>query len=401
MAGIDTFMKIIEKFIKIDTPRTSLIFRRYDELLETIYYGVRVDDAEDYDILSSHKHKYSHSCVDDIIAANMTFSCYGMGCDRKFSLSLKNFDGGYANNFLFRRAQAAEKPEIPGLPSSYGARETLMLVYYDETYDIELRQYYSVFDDTDVIAVSTCLENKSPHDAFIRSMASCQLDTDGYGYEIFSYTGTWARERYCSRTLLNIGIFEQGTNRGSSSHAVNPFIMLKRPSRMGGYLAFNLVYSGNHKECVESTAMHSTRIMIGMGDSCLELPLRGGTLFHAPEAVMLYGETRQDISLQMHRFVNRHIIRPQFLKDRPVAVNIWEACRYDFDREKILRFADCAAEIGAELLVIDDGWFGKRNDEKTSLGDWTDNVSKTGGLKTLAEELRKKDCNLASGWNRR
>ena len=129
-------MKIIEKFIKIDTPRTSLIFRRYDELLETIYYGVRVDDAEDYDILSSHKHKYSHSCVDDIIAANMTFSCYGMGCDRKFSLSLKNFDGGYANNFLFRRAQAAEKPEIPGLPSSYGARETLMLVYYAETYDI-------------------------------------------------------------------------------------------------------------------------------------------------------------------------------------------------------------------------------------------------------------------------
>ena len=383
-------MKIIEKFIKIDTPRTSLIFRRYDELLETIYYGVRVDDAEDYDILSSHKHKYSHSCVDDIIAANMTFSCYGMGCDRKFSLSLKNFDGGYANNFLFRRAQAAEKPEIPGLPSSYGARETLMLVYYDETYDIELRQYYSVFGDTDVIAVSTCLENKSPHDAFIRSMASCQLDTDGYGYEIFSYTGTWARERYCSRTLLNVGVFEQGTVRGSSSHAVNPFIMLKRPARMGGYYAFNLVYSGNHKECVESTAMHSTRITIGMGDCCLELPLRAGKAFHSPEAVMLFGENRQNISLQMHRFVNRHIIRPQFLKDRPVAVNIWEACRYDFDRSKIVRFAGRAAEIGAELLVIDDGWFGNRNDEKTSLGDWTDNVSKTGGLKTLAEELRKK-----------
>ena len=101
-------MKITEKFIKIDTPRPSLIFRCSAELLETISYGVRAGDAEDYDILSSHKHKYSHSCVDDIIAANMTFSCYGMGCDRKFSLSLKNFDGGYANNFLFRRAQAAE-----------------------------------------------------------------------------------------------------------------------------------------------------------------------------------------------------------------------------------------------------------------------------------------------------
>lgn len=389
-ANTEIFMQITENFIKIDTPRTSLIFRRYDELLETIFYGAKVADAQNYDILSSHKHKYSHSCIDDIIAANTTFSCYGMGCDRKFSLSLKNFDGGYANNFLFRRAEAAEKPEIPGLPSSYGARETLLLVYYDETYDIELRQYYSVFADTDVIAVSTCLENKSPHDAIIRSLASCQLDTDGYGYEIFSYTGTWARERYCSRTLLNVGVFEQGTVRGSSSHAVNPFIMLKRPARMGGYYAFNLVYSGNHKECVESTAMHSTRITIGMGDCCLELPLRAGKAFHSPEAVMLFGENRQNISLQMHRFVNRHIIRPQFLKDRPVAVNIWEACRFDFDRSKILRFAGRAAEIGAELLVIDDGWFGNRNDEKTSLGDWTDNVSKTGGLKTLAEEIRKK-----------
>ena len=383
-------MQITEQFIKLDTPSTSLIFRRYSELLEIVYYGAKIGDAADYDILSSHKRKYAHSCADDVITANMTFSCYGMGCDRIFSLSLKNHDGGYANKFLFRGAQAAEKPTLCGLPSSYGARETLMLVYYDEDYDLELKQYYSVFEDTDVIAVSSAIENRSAHDAVLRSFASCQLDTDGCGYTVFSYTGAWARERYPSVTQLSVGTFEQGTSRGSSSHAVNPFLMLRRPARMGGYLAFNLVYSGDHRERVECTPMHTTRITVGMDDRFLEHPLPPGSSFHSPEAVMLFGEHRADISLQMHRFVNGHIVPPCFLRERPVAVNLWEACGYRFDRGKVLEFADRAAEIGAELLVVDDGWFGRRNDEKTSLGDWTDNTEKTGGLRSLAEEVRRR-----------
>ncbi len=124
-------MQITENFIKIDTPRTSLIFRRYDELLETIFYGAKVADAQNYDILSSHKHKYSHSCIDDIIAANTTFSCYGMGCDRKFSLSLKNFDGGDSKNFFFRREEGGRKTEISGLSASYGAPGTIFFVFYE------------------------------------------------------------------------------------------------------------------------------------------------------------------------------------------------------------------------------------------------------------------------------
>lgn len=381
-------MQITERFIKLDTPRTSLIFRRYDELLETVYYGQRVPDAEDFDILSSHKHKYAHSCIDDIVAANMTFSCYGMGNDRKFSLSVKNHDGGYANNFLFVRAERVEKPDIDGLPSSDGAAETLVLVYEDRVYGLELRQYYSVFDDTDAVAVSARLINRSEHAVVLRSLASCQLDVDGSGYEIFSYCGTWARERYRSRTVLHTGVFEQGTCRGSSSHAVNPFLLLRRPARMGGYLAFNLVYSGNHRECVESTAMHTTRILIGMGDSCLEIPLGGGERFHTPEAVMLFGKHRRDVAQQMHRFVNGHIVPRRYRGERPVAVNIWEACGFDFDREKVLAFADRAASVGAELLVVDDGWFGRRSDATSSLGDWTDNEQKTGGLRSLAAEVR-------------
>ena len=117
-------MQITEQFIKLDTPSTSLVFRRYSELLEIVYYGAKIGDAADYDILSSHKRKYAHSCADDVITANMTFSCYGMGCDRVFSLSLKNHDGGYANKFLFRGARAAEKPIIgppPSLPGSSDA----------------------------------------------------------------------------------------------------------------------------------------------------------------------------------------------------------------------------------------------------------------------------------------
>lgn len=383
-------MFLNENFIKIDTPNTSLIFRRYSELLEIAYYGGRVADMDDYTIVSGHKRKYARSCSDDVITGNTTVCCYGMGCDRHFSVAIKNYDGGIANKFLFERAEKVEKPIIEGLPSSRDGKETLMLVYRDRDYDIELRQYYTVFDDTDVIAVSNCIVNDSNQTFSVQKLDSLQMDLDSNGYDIYTYPGTWARERHQQVTNLKIGKFSIGTVGGSSSHAVNPFFMLKRPERMGGYIAFNLEYSGNHRSTVEGAPTCITRVTVGMGDLGLDIKLSSGEKFHTPEAVMTFGNTQNDVTTSMHNFVNNHVIQKKYLKERPLAVNIWEPLGCDFNYDKVIAFADASAKLGAELLIVDDGWFGKRNAPNCSLGDWVDNKEKTGGLDNLSKAVREK-----------
>lgn len=382
-------ISIGEKYIKLDTPYTSMIFCRYSELLEKVYYGKRISDMPDYDILTSHKRKYGHSSSDDVITANMTFSCYGMGCDREYSVELKNYDGGYANKFLFKSAAVVDKPVIDGMPSSYGGAETLELVYEDRDYNLELRQYFTVFDDTDVIAASTRLVNLSGKAVTVKSLMSCQLDLDESGYEIYSFTGAWARERFQQKNKLDCGVFSNNGKAGITSHAVNPFFMIKSPARVGGFYGFNLVYSGNHKEVINASPMNITRVMIGMNDFAAEKTVAPGGYFHTPEAVFVYGKDKNAVAINMHSFVNGHIIPARHKKDRPVAINIWSSLGFDFNREEVMEYAKKAEKFGMEMLIIDDGWFGNRNDDASSLGDWTECEKKTGGLKSLSEELHK------------
>ena len=383
-----TGMFIDDTYIKLDTPNTSLIFKRYNELLEIVYYGKKVDDFNDYTLYSDHKRKNAHAFVDDVICANTTVSCYGMGCDREFLFKAENFDGGIANKFLFKSAKWGEKPIIDGLPSSREGQKTLILTYADEEYGIELNQFYTVFADTDVIAVSNQAVNKSKNTFVLKKLASLQMDFDGNGYDIYTYTGTWARERHEEVHTLKVGSYAFGTNCGFSSAKSNPFFMVKRPERIGGYVGFNLEYSGNHREIVESGAMQTTRVLVGIGELGFSVALKAGESFHTPEAVMTFGATRQDVMASMHGFVHNHIIPKRYLGDRPLVVNIWESCGMNFDRKTVLNYAEKATQIGAEVLVIDDGWFGKRDDETFSLGDWTDYVEKTGGLGSLADEIR-------------
>ncbi len=383
-------MFINDTYIKLDTPNTSLVFKRYDELLEIVYYGKKIGDFNDYTLFSSHKRKYAHAHVDDVICANTTVSCYGMGCDRAFLFKAENFDGGIANKFLFKGAKWGNKPIIEGLPSSREGFKTLILTYFDDEYGIELNQFYTVFSDTDVIAVSNQVVNKSKASFTLKKLSSLQMDFDGNGYDVYTYTGTWARERQETVHRLTVGAYEFGSNAGFSSAKSNPFFMVKRPDRMGGFVGFNIEYSGNHKETVESGAMQTTRVLVGMGELGFSVKLKENEAFHTPEAVMSYGETRQEVTGSMHAFVHGHVIPKRYLKDRPLVVNIWESCGMNFDRETVLSYAEKAAELGAEVLVVDDGWFGKRDDEKSSLGDWVDYVEKTGGLSSLADGVRQK-----------
>ena len=385
-------IKIGKKYIKLDTPNTSLIFCRYDELLETVYYGKRLSDMPEYDIFTSHKRKYCHSSSDDIVTANTTFSCYGAGSDREFSLCLKNADGGFANKFLFGSAHISEKPGISGLPSSFGASQTLCLIFTDEDYDLELRQYYSVFDDTDVIAVSSELKNNSDKTVRLDRLMSCQLDLDGSGYDIYTYRGAWAREREKIKNHLDVGVFSVGTVCGVSSHSVNPYIALKSP--YSGTYAFNLLYSGNHREVVETSAMRQTRVMLGLNDFGGERTIAPGESFHSPEAAMTFGADDSAAERSFHSFINEHVISARKKGIRPILLNVWGGLSYDFTPEDLRRYADKAAKLGMEGLVVDDGWFGERDSADRALGDWTDNEKKTGGLKKLSDELHGKGLKL-------
>ena len=377
-----------EKYIKIDTPHTSLIFCRYGDLLETIYYGKRLADMSDYEMFSTHKRKYAHSCVDDVITANLTFSCYGMGYDGEFMLGIKNYDGGYANNFLFDCAFLCEQKITENFPCSRGAENTVCLVYKDKDYALELRQYYSVFSDTDTISVRNELVNLSAYPVRIDRFFSGQLDLYGAGYEIYTFRGAWGRERFQVKNRLECGVFSSGTVVGVSSHSANPFFMVRSPRN--DWYSFNLVYSGNHKEIAEASPMGLTRIMWGMNDFGGEKILNVGESFVAPEAVFTYGESRSAAERSMHAFINGHIIPEKHRgKERPILLNVWGGLSYNFTEKDLKDYARAAIDLGMEGVVVDDGWFGARDSEKCALGDWRDNEKKTGGLKNFSRFLHE------------
>ncbi len=358
---------------RLETENTTLILRA--DTAEYLYYGKKTEAAGDVTVLRGRPRRF--------------VSC--LGKDAEYSeqaVSVFNADGGFVSDFLFSKARIlSEKPEIPGLPSSYGEGKTLELKYIDKT-KLTLCLYYTVFEDGDVIAVSSRLFNGSKKDVRIRRLMSLRLDLCGTDYEIITFNGSWARERSKFSRAIGSGIFANESKKGASSHENNPFVMVRNDA---GVYAFNLVYSGNHKELFESDVRFgTTRVFIGMNDYMFDWKLAPGDSFSSPEAVMCFAPDEDTMSLRMHAFVREHIVRGKWKKrERPVLVNNWEGTYFGFNEEKLLAMARSAADLGAELFVLDDGWFGRRDDSSSSLGDWCDYSEKLGGsLASLADKIR-------------
>ena len=362
------------QIIRLDTPNTTLVIGA--DSAEYLYYGKRIRGA-------------GAECFGG--AGRRIFSQYGRNSFNDYaesSVLLFNADGGFSTDFTFSRSRVlTEKPELPSLPSSYGEGKTLELKYVDAPTRIALYLYYTVFDDSDVIAVSAKLVNASRREIRVRRLMSLQLDLAGTDYNAVTFEGAWARERHKTVRPVSGGVFVNDSKAGSSSHMHNPFVMAENA---GGVYAFNLVYSGNHKEIFEADNSGITRVLVGINDFMFDWALAPGEEFVAPEAVMCFAPDEDEMSLRMHAFVSEHIVRGKWKKkERPVLVNNWEGTYFDFNEEKLLAIAAAAKEIGAELFVLDDGWFGKRDSDNCSLGDWYDNAEKTGGgLAQLAEKIR-------------
>ena len=358
------------QYIRLDTAATTLVIRA--DTAEYLYYGQRLGGGDIAAIPSAGK---------------KLFSCPGTNDYTEYSLLFESADGGFAADLQFSKARVlAEKPEIPGLPSSYGDGKTLELKYVDAASRLSLFLYYTAFDNSDVIAVSSRLVNGTRKPVRLRRLMSLQLDLTG-DYSVVTFDGGWAHERQRHERDAGCGIFVNDSKSGYSSHAHNPFIEVKNEY---GVYGFNLVYSGNHKETVERGTDGRTRVLVGINDYMFDWALPVGETFSSPEAVMCWAPDEDALSLRMHAFVGEHIVRGKWKRrERPVLVNNWEGTYFDFNEEKLLSIAAAAKEAGAELFVLDDGWFGHRNDDTSSLGDWYDNVEKTGGgLASLADKVR-------------
>ena len=225
-----------------------------------------------------------------------------------------------------------------------------------------------------------------------RAMSLC-LDLPDMDYDLISLYGCHAKERNIERRPLAHGIQGVESRRGSSSHNQNPFIALAKSGAdedRGEVYGFNLVYSGNFSALAECDFNCTTRVVMGIEPQPFSWELISGEYFDTPEAVMVFtAQGIGEMSRIFHRFYNNNLIRGRYKTEkRPLLINSWEAAYFDFDADKLVAFAREAKKLGVELLVMDDGWFGKRNDDTSSLGDWFVNEEKLpGGLSKLIERV--------------
>lgn len=383
--------------------------------LEHLYYGNRLlignDSAEAEQIVSalrekkefpignaiSYSKEFSSLCLEDF---KSEVSTNGKGNIGESLVELEFEDGNRTSDFVFDSAVIEkEKVKLTQLPYSYdalGKANTLCITMREKEYDgVLLRLYYSVFEECDAIVRSTKISNMSRHNIKVHRLLSMQLEFDQAGYQLTTFHGAWAREMKKQNHIVENGMHVNQSVVGVSSNRANPFVMISERTtteEQGFCIGCNLVYSGNHYESLSVSAYRRSRFVAGMGEKNFCFILGNDEELESPEAVFIYSrEGFQGVSHHMHEFVREHIVRGEWKKkERPILLNSWEASYFDFTERKLLQLAKTASEAGIELFVLDDGWFGKRNDDTSSLGDWTVNTKKLpSGLEGLAKKIKK------------
>lgn len=384
-------IRIQNTYAKLDTPHTTLLLQLKD-LPEIIYYGERLRDAEDYSYFGSGTDGVPLSSADDVCSNACVLSSSGDGSNRETMLHIVASDGsGTLRPVLFDAKVQKGKPLFQSsLPSSYGESESLIL-WYKDSIGLEILQYFTVFKDSDVIATSVRLRNTGEKSVHIRRCMSLQLDLGKGDWEAVTLDGASQRERCPHRTLLRGGSLSAASFAGLSSNAHNPYVIARNRNNRGGCIACNLVWSGNHRQIFDLSPLSGLRLLSGISDYLFNYKLDPGKTFEAPEAVFMRGEEETEVCEQMRAFAAEHIVRGEWKKKaRPILINSWEGFLFSFDQKKLMEFCRRAAQVGIELFVLDDGWFGKRDDDTCSLGDWKVNRQKIGGtLREFADKVRK------------
>lgn len=404
------------QYFILDTKHTTYCFRVMQTgHLEHLYYGRKVTLHGEEDMqalvekqafapgnLNVYDEENKDVALEDI---RLEMSSYGKGDIREPFIEVVHADGSYTSDFLFKKAEILEeKKELKNMPSSYDETrkvQQLCITLKDAQYDLTLELYYSVFEDCDVITRSARFVNTSKATVKLLRLMSMQLDLDTADYVMTTFNGAWAREMNRNDIPIRVGKHVNASYAGISSSRANPFVMLSKENTtedFGQCYGVNLVYSGNHYEAAEVNSFGKTRLVSGINPQSFCFVIEPGDEFEAPEAVMTFSnEGFNGMSGQMHEFVREHIVRGEWKKkERPVLLNSWEASYFDINEKKLLNLAKAGKDVGIELFVMDDGWFGERNDDTSSLGDWDVNKKKLpGGVKRLCDKV--KDLGLMFG----
>ena len=382
----------------------SYIFRvSEDGKLLQLYYGAAVPERDySYLVELQHRPMTTYRKEGDLRYSlehvRQEFPEYGTTDFRHPSICLRQGNGSRITDFVYVSHQIVDgKPALEGLPATYTEAQTeaktLILTLQDEVTEVEVQLFYTIFADWPVIARSSKVINQGRESCYLESLASLSLDLPDADYDWLQLSGAWARERHIKERPLQQGIQSIESIRGISSPHHNPFVALKRPETTefsGPVLGTALVYSGNFLIQAEVDTYDVTRLQLGINPFGFEWKLAAGQSFTSPEALLVYSERGLNgMSQVFHQLFRRRLARGYWReRARPVLINNWEATYFDFSENQLLELAEKAQEVGVELFVLDDGWFGQRTNDCAGLGDWFVNPERLPrGLGSLAERI--------------
>ena len=368
-----------------------------------LYYGKKTDGScMDY-LLTYYDRGFSGNPFDagddrtySMDALPQEYPSYGTGDYRSTALIIENADGSTACDLRYRSHHIFNgKYKIPGLPAVYADEtesQTLEIVMEDAVTGVEVTLQYGVLPDYDVITRSEKIVYRSEGKICIRKAQSACLDFVQGKYDLLTFYGRHAMERTMQREPVTHGSHVIGSVRGTSSHQYNPMMILadeNTTDQYGNCYAMSFVYSGNFKGETLKDQFGQTRALMGLQDEMFSYPLAEGETFYTPEVLLTFsGSGMNLLSQNLHRCIRQHICRGKYKESvRPVLVNSWEASYFDFDGDTLYELAKEAKHAGIDMLVLDDGWFGKRDDDNSGLGDWFVNEKKLGG--TLGDLIKK------------
>ncbi|MBR4173643.1 MAG: alpha-galactosidase [Clostridia bacterium] len=392
------------KVFNLKTPNTSYIMGVFsDKYLLHMYYGRRTND---YCIdIDNFPVKMRAFAAKDVQGQNlstdllpMEYPTYGSADMRTpaFYAEYENGSGVTKLEYEGYKVFKGKKPLL-GLPATYAEKdsdaETLEITLCDKFTGLKVVLSYTVFDGFDAIVKSVKIKNGGNQVINIKSALSSTIHLLDKDFDFVHLEGAWARERSIQKRPLMNGIMQVDSKRISSSHFHSPFLALSRPNATeteGEVYAFSLVYSGNHIEGTDVDAYDMTRVNVGINPFGFNWKLSPNEEFQTPEAVLTYSDKGfGKMSRTYHKLYRTHLVRGKYRdSERPVLINNWEATYFDFNEEKIVNIAKKAKSVGVELMVLDDGWFGKRNSDTCSLGDWVADKNKLpSGISVLAKKV--------------
>ena len=362
-----------------------------------LYYGARTAGEMDYLLnygdrgFSGNPNSAGSDRTYSLDALPQEYPSLGTGDFRNYALNIENADGSQCCNPVYITHEiAAGKYTLKGLPfvrAEENEAETLKIILEDPVTKVELHLLYGVLEKEDIITRSVIIKNAGKAPVTVKKAQSACLDFLHGDYDLIKFYGRHAMERNMERMPVSHESTRIGSRRGTSSHQYNPGVILAGKNTnedSGSCYGMLFVYSGNFLVEAEKDQYDQTRIQMGLTDELFAYPLEAGAEFIAPEVILSYtnkGISR--LSQQYHHCIMNHICQGKYVHaNRPVLINSWEAAYFDFTGDTIVELAKEAKALGIDMVVMDDGWFGKRNDDNSSLGDWYVNEEKLGGTLT-------------------